>query len=326
MKHIESRMLLSGCVLFFALHVAAAADIFSVSPKQGAGASVPYATSSALLAAARSGAIPDLLDKGRLDDIGRSVVAILRDEYHVPTQNLRSDTPFHCGLLLANITAYELKDRQGRRTDEQIAETFQSNRKKLFDGLRNPKFLEAFDSLARDYANVLKETVAQKKELETQRLARDAEKKRQAELAKQQMREEQGKMLAVAVAEAAAKRAEEETRAAVVRQSMEAQAKARMQKLEQILASPAYKLWQVSLQIEEGQRLVESGQKILDYDDAVKRESGVANLTARRTAGEKIVAGKQLFEQAFPVYRQLGGTARTPAEVRAGPDPAREYR
>ena len=90
--------------------------------------------------------------------------------------------------------------------------------------------------------------------------------------------------------------------------------------------SPAYKIWQAALQIDEGQKMVKTGQKALDHDDAVERESGVVDLSARRAAGEQIVAGKRLIEQAFSTYKQLGGTARTPDAVRAGPDPAQEYR
>ena len=184
----------------------------------------------------------------------------------------------------------------------------------------------AFDSFAKDYARTLREYIASKKEREEQQIAAETERQRQADMATQKAQEERRQSMAVANAKAASMRAEEDTRAAAVAEAMAAQAKVHEQKLQEVLASPAYKIWQVSLQIEEGQRMIKTGQQVLGYDDAVKRESGVVDLSIRRAAGERVVAGKRLVEQAFSTYKQLGGTARTPDDVRAGPDPAQEYR
>ena len=206
----------------------------------------------------------------------------------------------------------------------------------------------AFDSFAKDYARTLREYIASKKEREEQQIAAETERQRQADMATQKAEEERRQAMAIVNAKAATARteedakqrqtmaaanakvasiqAEEEMRAAAVRGAIAAQEKVREQKLQEILASPAYKIWQTSLQIEEGQRMIKTGQQVLGYDDAVKRESGVVDLSIRRAAGERVVAGKRLVEQAFSTYKQLGGTARTPDDVRAGPDPAQEYR
>jgi hypothetical protein len=110
------------------------------------------------------------------------------------------------------------------------------------------------------------------------------------------------------------------------RLARKAQAQARKQKLDEILASNDYKLWEASLDVETGLSRIKMGQRTLDHEDAVGRESGVANLSARHKAGEDIVAGKRLVENAFITYQKLGGKATGPKDVHAGRDPAADYR
>ncbi len=322
MKHT----FLSALVSLFVLQTSEAADIFAPPAKAGGNDVKQYTTSAALLAATKSGEVPDAIkdwsQTRNTEAIGRSVIAILQKEYHVPPTGLRYDTPSLCGLILSNATKYV----QGGEKDQELAATFQRNRKGLSDGLRNPQFMQAFDLLTKNYMLAVKESISLKQQADTRLLAAESEKLRQANSAQQKMDDARRTEEAAEVAKLASKRAEDETRTAASKAAMQARATARKQKLEEILRSSPYKLWQASLEVEEGMRMIASGQRVLDHDDAVKRESGVTDLTARRAAGERVVAGKELVQNSFRKYQQLGGTASTPAEVRAGDDPAKEYR
>ena len=315
-------ILLSTCLPFCALPLSQAADLFAPPPNARATEAVKYPTSAAILAATRSGEILELFTgsphQNEMDALGRSVLNILRDEYRVPTKNLNVSV-FGIGLLLFNIAKYEL----GAQKNQQMAATFQHNRKMLEEAGKNPKLMEALDLFLKDYARAVRESIYLKQGI---RLSPEAEKQRQADRVEQKAQDERRQAMAVADAQEASIRAEEERRAAVTRTAMQAQEKAKDQKLQEVLASPAYKIWQVSLQIEEGLRMVEQGKQILAKDDAIERESGVTDKLMRRTAGERIVAGKTLVEQAFATYQQLGGKARKPEDIKAGTDPARDYR
>jgi Tfp pilus assembly protein PilX len=142
----------------------------------------------------------------------------------------------------------------------------------------------------------------------------------------QKVNEERDAKKALTNAQAASQKAEEDTKTSAAKDAREAQAKAREQKLKECMESPAYKLWQASLKVEQGERMISGAQKTLDHDDAVVQESGIADLASRRRAGQDIVAGKTLVEDAFAAYKKLGGTASSPEEVKAGPDPCQEYR
>lgn len=320
-------ILLTACLPFYALPFCEAADIFTSPPKAVAAETIKYSTSAAFLSATRSGEIPEALQNSDIispvfEAVGQSVIAILRNEYRVPKPDSGNDIASICGWALSALTKYELAGGQG----DELASTFQERRKQLSDGQGGPRFLEAFDSLSKNYARAVKESIVLKQEVQERRLAAEAEKQRQADMATQKAQQERRQTMAVANAKAASIRAEEDMRATAVAEAMAAQAKIHEQKLQEVLASPAYKIWQVSLQLEEGMRIIATGQRILDHDDAVQRESGVVDLSARRAAGERIVAGKRLVDPAFATYKQLGGTALTPGEVRAGSDPAKEYR
>lgn len=287
--------------------------------------SIKYPTTAAFLTATKSGEIPDLDWAKNRGVVGRSVIAIIRDEYKVPTTELDTDAET-CGLLLQSITQYEL----GGQLDGRLPGSPQYNRQFIFgdgnDPKKSQKFMEAFDSFSKDYAKAVREYIALKQVSEDKRKLAAAESQRQAEISEQRMQEERGKIKAMSDANAASKRAEDEARTSAVKEAMQAQADARKKKLQEIVDSPNYRLWQASLRVEEGLRMIKMGQEVLDHDDAVRRESGVVDLAARRSAGEQVVAGKLLLERAFADYRRLGGAAHTPSEVRAGSDPAKEYR
>jgi len=305
-------ILLTASLLFCALSISQAADLFTPpSPKTNPNAEfTEYKTSAEFLKATRSGEVPKKIQNLRGDyrDLGRLVSDILQNDYNYPNRypHKFSDQASSGSQLLEAVTRYELAEGEKRKAE--IEREFGVMHKRLYDFQEDPKFINALDLFLKDYTRSLREHIAAKKKRDEQQLAAETERQRQAD------------------SKAASTRAEEETRSAAVAEAMSAQARVREQKLHEVLNSTAYKLWQASLQIEEGLRMVAKGQGVLDHEDAVQRESGVVDLSARRTAGERIVAGKSLVEQAFATYKQLKGTARTPDEVRAGPDPAQEYR
>jgi hypothetical protein len=315
-------MILTVCLAFYATDLSQAADIFGPSPTATAVSNgLEYPTSAALLSATRSGEVFERLRQDCQENdclnLGRTVIRILKDESHAPPGLF--DDPYRrtavnpallCGFLFWTITKYELNGG----SDEQLASTFQGDRTKLADAAHNEKFMEAFDSLAKDYAKAIREFV----ESDRRRQAAAAEKQRQANIEEQREREKKA-------AEAASEHEEEETRAAAAQEAMEMEAKIRKQKLDEIRASTEYKRWQASQHVEVGVHLLAEGQSILDHDNAVGRESDVVDLAARKRAGEKLVAGKEEVKKWFPIYRDLGGKAATPEDVRAGPDPSKPY-
>ena len=193
-------------------------------------------------------------------------------------------------------------------------------------GMTQAQTQKAFDAFAKDYARTVREYLTNKKKAEEKQLQAMAIAGAKAATVQAEEDARQRQAMAAVNAKAASIKAEEDVRADAVRGAIAAQEKVRDQKLHEVLDSPDYRIWQVSLQIEEGLRFVEKTKQILDKDDAIQRESGVTDLFMRRTAGERIVAGKALIEKAFATYKQLGGKERKPEDVKAGPDPARDYR
>ena len=324
-------ILLTVCLQFCALPFSHAADIFAPPPPKTDPKAVykNYETSAAFFKATRSGEIPQLIKSSGYEtitldgDIGAPVVAILQREYRITDpKGALTHYEWNCKKAITFLTKYELEGEM----DEKLIAAYQKARENLSHGESGPGFIEAFDSFAKDYAKNIKEYIANKKEFEEQRLASETENQRQADMAAQKGQEERRQAMAAANAKAASIRAEEELRMAATKEAIATQEKIREQKLREVLDSPAYKIWQVSLKIEEGLRMVEQGKQIIGKDDAIGRESGVTDLSIRRAAGERIVAGKGLVEKAFVTYKQLGGTAGRPEGVKAGSDPARDYR
>lgn len=348
-------ILLTACLPFCALPLSQAADLFTPPPPKADpyAAYKDYKTSAAFFKATRSGEVPELIKNFRGDYNGliRLMSDIFQNDHLYPSispdqAKMQANEGAH---LLEVITRYELADEKRKADIErEFAEIRQRNSMMHSVMQVNPKFINALDSFLKDYTRALREHVASKKEREAQQIAAETERQRQADMVTQKAQEERRQAMAIANAKAATSRAEEdakqqqtmaaanakvasikaeeEMRAAAVRGAIAAQEKIREQKLQEVLASPAYKIWQASLQIEEGLRLVEKAKQILAKDDAIQRESGVADLSMRRTAGERIVAGKTLAEQSFATYKKLGGEARKPEDVKAGADPARDYR
>ncbi len=323
-------ILLTACLLCCALPLFQAADIFTPPPPKTnpKAAYKNYETSAAFLKATRSGEIPELIktlgyETESLDgDIGVPVVAILRKEYRViDPKGALSHYEWWCKKAITFLTAYELDGN-----DEKRVVAFQDAREHMSHGDAGAGFVVAFDSFAKDYSKSVRENLANKKKAEQEQGQTMAVANAKAATALAEEDAKQYQTMAATRAKAASIQAEEETKAAAIRGAIAAQEKIREQKLKDALDSPPYKIWQVSLQIEAGLRMVEEAKQILGKDDAVVRESGVTDLVMRRAAGERVVAGKTLVEQAFATYKQLGGKALKPEDVRATEDPAMKYR
>lgn len=305
------------------------ADIFSQPAKVE---ELSFPTTRAILDATRSGDIPNALanyddiDKQvrYRDGLGKSVAAIIQQQHLVPTDVMRSDIASSIGWMLQYISEFELSGGKNERR----AEIFQSFWQNFCDRHTkdNPKLRDEVDSILKTYSQAVKESLILKKERDDRRAAESEKGQRQADAAIQQMNDAAAQKRAAADAEAARERAVDTVRATAIQKAMQAQAEVKRKKLAETLASPAYNLWEASVQVEEGVRLIVDGQQLLTRQTEIERESGVIDLTARRAAGERVAAGKLLVRQAFETYRQLGGKALTPEEVKAGPDPAAEYR
>jgi hypothetical protein len=321
--------LLAGFVLSIGIP-SRAVDPFAPPQKEAAPPSFP--TIATLLAATRTSEIPLALTSEEPKTqhryqagVGNSVVTLLLNQNIIRKDAVRFNTADLIGLMFINLAMVELSDRK----NEGAAETFQSNWKQFCDQNHtkdNPRLRDELESILKQYSQAVRESVILKKGADDRRIAEQAEKQRQSNLGVQRMSEDAAQRKAVADAQAASKRAEDQAREAAVGQAMQAQADVRRKKLEEVLASPAYKRWEVAIQVEEGLRLIQTGQRDLAKEDNVEHASGVTDLKARRAAGERIAGGKLLVERSFDLYQKLGGEATTPEQVKAGPDPAAEYR
>ena len=315
------------------LHTASllrAADPFAAPQKNSPPPS--FASVAALLTSSRNGEIPlgltsaDIPTQNRYETgVGNSALAILQSQNVLPKSVVRHDTGTYLGIMFFNLAKIELSNR----TDENATAAFQSNFKQFADYHRlnqNPALGTAVDSLLKQYSQAVREYAILAKERANQTVAQQGEVQRQSDAAVEKMGQEAAQRKAVADAQAASRTTEDDVRREAVKGAMQAQAEAKKQKLREIKASTPYKLWEVSLQVEQGVQMIETGESQLAVQGKIEKESGVADLTARRAAGEQIAAGKLLVEKAFGDYRTLGGKALIPKDVKAGADPAAEYR
>jgi len=303
------------------LPVTGADNIYTQAGKVQKATAVSFATKAEILSATKSGTVAEMLLKdSNTAAIGNSVVGILQRDYGADTKGLHRNAGFMCGLLLSNVTNYEMKEH-----DASSAASYEHNHKMLA-GENPEKFVRAFDQFTIDYGKAVREYIVAKKGDAENQAAVLVDKQRQIASSEKKEEEERRMKKAVADAQAASQSAADEIKTAAAKEAMAAQATKRDQKLQQCLASDEYKLWQAALKVQQGNQMVVNAQKVLEHDDAVKKESGVTDLAARRAAGEEMVAGKSLVEDAFAVYKQLGGKAATPSEVIPGPDPCQAYR
>ena len=277
--HIMKLILLTVCFLFFSAlaepPAKAADDIFSpAKSKQSNTAS--YATLAELLAATKSGVVSEMLLEGHGEVvIGKSVITILQKEYGIQIKEPRNDLALECGLLLSNLTQYEVKNH-----DEGAADAYKHTRNLLSQEVPD-KFMKAFDQLAMDYAKSVREYMVLKKGGEEAHTADMAEKQRKIAAGEKEAEQDRKSKKALADALIASRNAADEVKTAAGKEAMEAQMKLHKQKLDAILGSDAYKLWEAALQVEQGQQMITKAKKVLDYDAAVKGESGVTDLAAR---------------------------------------------
>ncbi len=335
-------LLLLFCVVVAILPVAAEEDIFSSPASSKKSTTGSYPTSTSFLAATKDGEIPEMLLKGNeainASSVGSTVSNILQKEYGLDPNNLYGGIPNQMfGFLMIFLTKYELDNH-----DQQSLRAFQKSQDKLFGrvGDGNREFgnsRAAFKKFATEYSKAVTEYVVSKQRGKEQQQAaleqqqalvaqQNAETQRKAEEAGRKADEKTRQEKKLSDAQAASAKAQHDIQAKAMQEAMEKQDNLRAQKLNGCLASPAYKLWEASLQVQQGEEMITNAQRALDHDDAVQRESGVTDLAARRAAGERIVAGKDLVKNTFELYKKLGGTAATPEKVVPSPDPAAQYR
>jgi hypothetical protein len=329
-----------ACLVIAGSPALQAQDIFDTPTRPAPAASSSYSDAASFFAATRSGEIPGALLEGSdlspatAKRIGNSVKSVLSADYGVPADRMRAGTGIDVMLAYAmrHLTIFETTGDEAGPTKERAKSNFQKQLDEVFgrEGDRqNETFGDsraAFTKFARDYSKALQEhLVAAEKSRQDQRLADDERRRReQAEERKvqEQMRLQQEAVDAKIASEAEAER----IRLDAEREITELQAAEKQRKLEEVLASREYQLWSQSLRVQQARQMIQEAQQIMNHESAVSAESGVKDLAQLRTAGERMVAGKALLQQAFAAYRQLGGTAATSAEVEVGPDPAAPYR
>jgi len=328
-------LLLAAIIL---IRMVQGADIFATPTPDN---SIPYPTSAAFLAATKSGEIPELLlhtqvhngrteeseYKQQLDAFKRSLMQIMEKECGINIKDTSPNWKGSCYFTFVNIVAFELN--KGRDQGKSAADWFQGNRKYV-SGDISAKSFAAYDSFLKEYSKAVKEYAIKKQDQTEQHQATVEKDKQQADAVERQAeaeREQKAKQLKAAEdARKASIAAEEAVKAEAVKEARAAQQEDRAKKLGECLESPAYKIWQASLRVATGVKMIRDAQTLLAHDNAVARESDVSNLAERRKAGEDMVTGKILVEKSFAEYKKVGGTASTPEEVVPGPDPAAQYR
>lgn len=186
----------------------------------------------------------------------------------------------------------------------QSIKSFQ-NRRKFIQKSCGEKFILAYDQylnlygknsndLQKEYLNQLKQ-----KKLEEQQAKEKFKKER--ELAIKQKDEEERRykqsMLLATQQKEQKYKAEEEAKAICYR-------------------SKKYLMYKASNEIVYAVDSVNTGQKLLQQDDANIKVGGVSNMTQRYRAPSMINTGNQALKKSFAEYKQLGGTVLTPYQVK----------
>lgn len=91
--------------------------------------------------------------------------------------------------------------------------------------------------------------------------------------------------------------------------------------------TPAYKVFEASKHVLEGQNQAKLGQDMLARERRLEATSGVSSLARKREAGEVIVAAQDYVSHWFDTYKKAGGTAASPSAVTvpANPCPPPNY-
>ena len=152
-------------------HISKAQDIFStpVPPPRIDTQSTPYTTSAAFFADTKNGTIADQLtdrdhmyDNDMLESFGRSIRAILQNEYSVRITGHNNDNSGCCGYMLKDITNYEMTNHN----DPEAVRQFQQYRQTL--ALEAPpEFMLAFDGFLKKYSSAIRDDLDAKQRAET---------------------------------------------------------------------------------------------------------------------------------------------------------------
>ena len=291
----------------------------------------PFPTKKALLGAVSSGEFRRAfvsVDDPKAGQVWYSVLNVLQNDYGLrkiaDKKTYENDYCLDNSEFLGLRELVSLADYRLDSSNEGSRAYFQEMQKALegwCDGVSNSlplpyspygsQFLSSFKRFLQDYSDAIDVYIAL---LEQQRQVAE---KAAAQAAAQRE---------VDQARKAARLAEEQSKEKAEIDARTTEREARKKHLDACLASTSYKLLQASWRVEQGVRMVKSGQAAIDHDDEVEKVSGTVNLDVRHQAGESIVSGKKLVAESFADYKNLGGNASAPENLRAGPDPCEQYR
>jgi len=140
-------------------------------------------------------------------------------------------------------------------------------------------------------------------------------------LRNEQIQKNEEKRLKANERELAIKRKDEEERSykqslLLVAQQNEQKYKAEEEARAICYKSKKYLIYKASNEIVYAVDSVNAGQKLLQKDDANIKIGGVSNMAQRYRASSMINTGNQALKKSFAEYKQLGGTALTPYQVK----------
>ena len=114
---------------------------------------------------------------------------------------------------------------------------------------------------------------------------------------------------------------------AAAREAMAEQEHLQERKLREVRESAAYKLWKVSLEVQQGYNMTQRAKDLLARGSMSAAEKGQDDYISDAIfARQLMAAGAALVERTFPEYKELGGEAASPGAVIPGPDPFANYR
>lgn len=128
------------------------------------------------------------------------------------------------------------------------------------------------------------------------------------------------------VSEAKQQVAEEKQRKAEASAAADERYRAAKEKLAACEKSPEAQVARSANEIVQYRFYIEIAKQHLERDKAIERTTGVIDVKGRQSDGEILVDAPPLMEDAFKVYRQAGGTARSVEDVKGMDDPCKALR
>ncbi|MEI7841561.1 MAG: hypothetical protein WCI39_00895 [Gallionellaceae bacterium] len=96
---------------------------------------------------------------------------------------------------------------------------------------------------------------------------------------------------------------------------------AQQQKLEACQSSDPYKLYQISINIENNQKIAQQAQQEINRQKEGAKISGYVDKNVMYQMGNRVAEVNSVNARNFQLYKQLGGTAKSVDAIRSIPDP-----